>query len=89
MFWIGLLAGAAIAMAVNWLVRKGILTKWYEWLLAGLGILALFATGQHYFSSLRENEPQSAWMGALIFGIIALILLGVAWQLSVRRANKT
>jgi len=53
-----------------------------------LGVLALFATGQHYFSSLRENEPQSAWMGALIFGLIALILLGVAWQLSVRKTKK-
>jgi len=89
MFWIGLLAGAAIAFVANRLVQKGVFTKWYEWVLGGLGVLALFATGQHYFSSLRENEPQSAWMGALIFGIIALILLGVAWQLSVRKTKQS
>ncbi|AII58445.1 dehalogenase [Dehalococcoides mccartyi CG1] len=88
MFWIGLAVGIALTVVVWWLKTKNISLKWYEWILGVLGMLSLFATVQHYFGSLREYEVTSAWMGALIFGIMAIILLTVTWQLVLRRAKK-
>nr|WP_058292023.1 hypothetical protein [Dehalococcoides mccartyi] len=89
LFWIGLLAGVVITVLVNWLTQRKITIRWYEWVLGGLGLISIFATVQHYFGSLREHEYQSAWMGSLIFGVIGLILLLVAWQLVARRAKQS
>lgn len=85
MFFVGFLAAVLLTVLVFWLIRKGFVLKWYDWLIGALAVLSLFAAVQHYFSSLQENEPKSAWMGALIFGVIFIILAAINWQLVARR----
>ncbi|AGG08552.1 hypothetical protein [Dehalococcoides mccartyi] len=84
MFFVGLAVAVALTLFVVWLIRQQLAIKWYEWIIGFLAVASLFATVQHYFSSLEENEPTSAWMGALIFGIIFLILAALDWQLIIR-----
>lgn len=87
MFFPGLIVGLVLTVLVVWLIRLKITMKWYEWLIGALAAISLFATVQQYFGSIRENEPQAAWMGALIFGLIFLILVAFDWQL-IRRRQK-
>ncbi|OBW62573.1 MAG: dehalogenase [Dehalococcoides mccartyi] len=87
LFWIGVLSGVGLALLVNWLKKKTAV-RWYEWLIGALGLLSGIGAIQHYFGSLGENEPTSAWMGFLLFSIIALILLAIAWAL-FRRHKRT
>lgn len=89
-WFLGMLLGAGIALLVVWLRNKGISVKWYEWLMGAVALLlALFAV-QHYLGSvLVESEPTAGWMGMLILGGIAVILLAIAWQLIVRRQRST
>ena len=83
------LLGGAISALVLWMRHKEITAKWYEWLLgvAGLGLL-VFAV-QHYFGSLAELYSTAAGLGLVFFGIPALILLALAWQLVVRRQRSS
>ena len=87
MLWliIGLVAGIGVLALVQWLRSRNMMVKWYEWLIGALGLLLVLASVQHYAGSLSERYPTAAWMGALAFGIPALILLAVAWQLVIRR----
>lgn len=81
LFWVGMIVGAGLALLVTWLRNKDITPKWYEWVLGVAGILSAFAAVQHYFGSVRESELASAWMGALLFGVLAVIFLLVTWRL--------
>jgi hypothetical protein len=89
MYFLGLVAGAGLAIFIVWLTRRKIVLKWYEWLIGTLATISLFATVQHYFASVRENEPKAAWMGALMFGLIFLVLAGLDWQLVSRRQKSS
>ena len=84
MFWIGLIFGAAIAVGVYFAIKYNLNLKWWQWLLAALAILALFAAVQHLYGSFGENEVKSAWIGFAIFGVIAVIIGVVDWQLIIR-----
>jgi biotin transporter BioY len=79
------LLGGVITGLVLWMRRNDIMPKWYEWLIgiAGQGLL-VFAV-QHYFGSQAELYSTAAFLGLLIFGVPALILMAVAWQLVARR----
>ena len=83
------LLGGAISALVLWMRSKEIVAKWYEWLIgaAGLGLL-VFAV-QHYFGSQAELYSTAAGLGLVFFGIPALILLAVAWQLVSRRQRSS
>ena len=83
------LLGGAISALVLWMRHKEITAKWYEWLLgvAGLGLL-VFAV-QHYFGSQAELYSTAAGLGLVFFGIPALIILAVAWQLVARRQRSS
>ena len=83
--WIGLVLGAAIAVFAMWLRSKGIVVKWYEYLIGALAVLLGMATPFHYFGSLAEYEPTAGWMGSAIFAGLAIILAAVVWQLVWRR----
>jgi hypothetical protein len=85
MFWIGLLIGAAILAIVYWIRNRNLSLKWYEWLMGAIAVLLIFVAVQHYFGALEEYVSKSAWMGILIFGLPALILLSLTWQLIARR----
>jgi len=84
MFYIGMLAGAAILALVLWVRSKGWTITWYQWLIGIVGTAFLFLTVQHYFGSMREYVNLSANLGLLYFGIPAIVLLVLAWQLAVR-----
>ncbi|AII59007.1 MAG: dehalogenase [Dehalococcoides mccartyi] len=89
LYWVGLIVGIALAVWIGWLVmQKQFKFRWYEVVLAALGFISAFAAVQHYFASVREYEHTSAWLGALVFGLLALIMLGVSLQL-VRSHNRT
>ena len=77
--------GAATVGLVLWLRSKSIVTKWFDWLIGVLGVVLLLAATQHFFGSLREDYSQSGLLGLVTFGVPALILLAVAWQLVARR----
>ncbi|AMU87292.1 hypothetical protein [Dehalococcoides mccartyi] len=79
-YWIGVLSGVGLALLVNWLKKKTTV-RWYEWLIGALGLLSGIGAIQHYFGSLVENEPESAWMGFLVFFILAVVLLATSWAL--------
>ena len=77
--------GGIVAALVMALRAKGVSIKWYEYLIAavalGLGVGAV----QHAVSASAVGYGTSAMLGGLIFGLPALILLAVSWQLVARR----
>lgn len=85
MWFVFLIIGAAVATLVMWLRAKGVSLKWYEYLMGALGLLLAFGAVQHAVSALAWDYTTSAWLGALTFGLSALILLAVAGQLAWRR----
>ena len=89
MYAIGIVTGVALTLVVTWLIKKYQSLRWYEWAIGGLGVGAVIAAVQHYFGSIREFEEKSAWIGALVFGLIALLLFALAWQLIARRQKAT
>ena len=59
-FWLILIAAfAALALGL-FLTQRGLKTKWYEWLIAGIGLFLLFFTIDNYFGALKEFENQAA-----------------------------
>jgi hypothetical protein len=87
MLWliIGLVVGIGILALVLWLRNRDITVRWYEWLVGALGALLLLASVQHLIGSLSERYPTAGMFGLAVFGIPALILLAVVWQLVSRR----
>jgi len=62
--------------------------KWYSWVLAVTGgFMTAFAL-QWAVSSVFEGEPQAANMGLLLFGVPALVLLGITGR-AVFREERT
>ena len=87
--FVGLFLGAIVLGLVLWLRSKNMTMKWYEWLITAAGLALLLYTIQNFRGSFAEIEPTAAWMFVLIFGIPALILLAIAWQLVLRRSRAT
>ncbi|AGG06965.1 MULTISPECIES: hypothetical protein [Dehalococcoides] len=88
LYWTGLIVGVGLAILGGWIVMtKQLKFRWYELLIGAVGLISVFAAVQHYFSSIREWEATSAWLGAVVFGLLGLIMLGVVFQL-VRRHNR-
>ncbi len=84
-FWIGLIIGVGLLVLVTLATKKNIRIKWYDWII-GLGVIALAViTLQHYVGSMNGGESEAATLGALVFGLPAIILAAVEWQLIARR----
>lgn len=58
--------------------------RWYSWVLAVTGGLTAIFALQWAVSSVMEGEPQAANMGLLLFGVPALVLLGITSRLVLR-----
>ena len=88
-----ILIGAAISAGIfgisSWLHKRNIMATWYELLIGIVGLVLLLLAVQHFFGAMTELFPFAAWMGLLIIGLPAVILLTVAWQLVARRQKKT
>lgn len=82
---IGLIIGAGILALVPWLRNRGIKVTWYEWLIVAIGLLLLMFAIDSFVGSRVELEPSAAWMFGLMFGLPALILVAITWQLVRRR----
>lgn len=87
MLWLltGLIIGGGLIGLVLWLRNKNITVTWYEWLIGSIAVLLLLFAIQNFDSAFFELEPTAGWMMLVFFGLPAIILLAVAWQLVARR----
>ena len=78
-FAVGLLVGAAILAAALWLRSRGFSIKWYEWLLAVVGLMLLTFSLQNYWATSSEHWSSGTPLTfLLVFGIPAVVLLLIA-----------
>ncbi|KAA3657847.1 MAG: dehalogenase [Chloroflexi bacterium] len=87
MTWLilGLLFGAVFF----WLAtRPNFKLRWYEWILAVLGVILILFAIQNYQASIVELEPRAASILLWMFGLPGLILAVVAGVLAWMRNRK-
>ncbi|OBW62540.1 MAG: dehalogenase [Dehalococcoides mccartyi] len=87
-FIIGIVLGALLLGLIMYLRSKSISLTWYEWVIGLMGLLLLLFTLQSFRGSFAELEPYAAYIFLLVTGLPSIILLAIAWQLSVRRIRK-
>jgi hypothetical protein len=87
--FIGAILGASLVLAFQSIKMRNIRVTWYEVLLGIFGTVLLLLSIQHFFGARAELFSYAAWMGSLIFGIPALVLLAFTWQLVLRRMKRT
>lgn len=84
-FFFGIAIGGAVLALLLWLRNHNIMVKWYEWLIGALGLLMVLMAINLFAGSQAEHYPGASWLGLLMFGVPALILLAIDWQLIARR----
>jgi len=89
MFLTGMLIGMAVLGLVVFIVVKSIPVRWYEWLLGTLGFGLLLFSLQNTISAGQEYWPGAPLIFFLVFGIPALLMIGIAIGLSVFRILKS
>jgi hypothetical protein len=79
MWWFlyGLILGAGIMNLVSWAIHENRQVSWYAWLIGSVALLLITMSLQHFYASRKEMEYKAAWMGLLLLGIPALILIGI------------
>jgi len=84
-FIIGIALGIA-ALGFAWFTRgKSISLTWYDWVIGIISVALLLFGVVNLIGSFAESEAMAGWMMLLIFGLPALILLAIDWQLIARR----
>ena len=83
-FIIALVVGVGLAWLILFMRGRDVKVTWYEWLIGIIGILLLLFTIQNAVTALAEWESTASMMFLLVFGLPALILLAVSWQLVAR-----
>ena len=87
-FITGMVLGALLLALSRSIRIKKIKMAWPDWLMGITGLLLLLFTVQNVLAFFSDElEPTAAWMFALIVGIPAIVLLGLA-TISVRRRSK-
>jgi hypothetical protein len=76
--------GAGLVGLAWWLRTKNIKIRWYEWLIGIASLLLLVGAVQNYVSSVSEDQQKAANYLLLYFGLPAIILLTLDWQLVIR-----
>ena len=88
-FWymlVGFILGGGVVYLWMMLKAKSVQMRWYEWLMAVLGVLIFLLMGQTFIASLGEDQPQAAWMSLIFMGIpFLLLVVGTARSLGARR----
>lgn len=87
MFFIGVIFTALVAALVFFVIKKGISVRWYEWLIAIIGLLLLVYTIQNFMAAFGEEEPAAAWLFWLFIGLPSLIIIAIPVSLVFRRLN--
>ena len=88
MFFVGLIFAALVTALIFFIIKEGISVRWYEWLIAGIGILLLIFTVQNFLGSFIENEPTAAWIFWLVLGLPSLIIIAIPTVLVIMRKSK-
>ena len=85
-FFYGVLLGVLILLLVWWLRRQKIGVKWYEWLVAGVGLLLMIFGWQNFVATRAEHwNPDTPITFLLVFGLTGLVLVGLANGLVIWR----
>jgi hypothetical protein len=82
---VALVLGFAVAALIAWIRSKGIKMTWYEWLIGIVGLLLVLFAAQNFIEVRDEFNPSAANNFLFFVGLPGLILMVVAWQLTVRR----
>ncbi len=78
-FVAGLLLGALVLALALWLRWRGFLVRWYEWLLAGIGLALMIFALQNFWATSAEHWSFGTPLTFLmVFGLPALVLLLLA-----------
>jgi len=85
MFFVGLLTAFAISFVLAVVYIKKISVRWYEWLLAFIGVLIIILTIQNFMAAFDENEATAAWLFWLYMGLPGIIILAIPVVLMWRR----
>ena len=87
----GIILGILVVLLVFWLRSRKINVRWYEWLLALVGLVLLLFAYQNYSASKIEYETVASGLLFLIFGLPGLLLLIIAvlrvWWREFRKAK--
>lgn len=84
---IGLVLGAAVLALVLWMRNNKVAVRWYEWLIAVIGLGLLLFSIPNFTSSFAEREPTAAWMFLLVLILPAVILMAIAFRLIWHRSR--
>ena len=77
--------GIAVGLLLLWVVMsKRVQMRWYEWLIGIVGLALLLFTVLVTTTSYAEDEPKAAQLFMLVLGIPSVVLMVLAWQLSIR-----
>ena len=79
-FVFGICVGIAGMMAFNQIKAKGVLPRWYEWLITAVGVFLFGFAFQNFFGSFAEREPRAAWLSLLFIGFPVVVLGVVLWR---------
>jgi hypothetical protein len=79
------IAAFCVGALIFWMQSRDIGLTWYEWTIGVIGLLLLMFGTINFFGSFAEQEETAGWMFLLFFGLPALILLVLSWQLAARR----
>jgi uncharacterized membrane protein len=82
-----LILGAVIAIGLYFAATKLSLT-WYEWILAGLGLILILFSIQNYVAYGVELESRAQGMFLLVFGLPGLVLAVIGFVLPYLRMSK-
>ena len=80
-FVFGFIAGAVLLGLLWFFDKKQVKFIWYEWLIGALAYAFLLIAIGWGSDALAEGESQSGLMFFLIFGLLAVVLGMVTWQL--------
>ncbi|BAQ34944.1 hypothetical protein [Dehalococcoides sp. UCH007] len=86
--FIGAILAIGLYSFIGWLRKRNTGATWYEWLMGITGIVLLLMAIQHFFGAMSELFPFAAWMGLVIIGVPAIVLLAITWQLISRRSKQ-
>jgi uncharacterized membrane protein len=89
-FAVGLLVGAVILAAALWLRARGFVIRWYEWLLAVVGLMLLTFSLQNYWATSAEHWSSGTPLTfLLVFGIPGILFLLLSGALTAWRYFRT
>ena len=86
---VALVLGFALTALIFWGRSKGIKMTWYEWLIGVVGLLMVLFAVQNFIEVNSEFNPTAANNFLIFVGLPGLILMVVAWQLTIRHKKAT